>query len=84
MSGPGTLKKLRSYGFQTFDPFIDEKYDLIDNVYDRLEELKKEIDRIAQFSYDELLDLKKEMAPILEHNKKRYLLLTNKSNFIKK
>jgi hypothetical protein len=33
MGGAGTLAKLRSFGFKTFSPWIDETYDTIGNNY---------------------------------------------------
>jgi hypothetical protein len=47
MSGPGALLEMRSIGFKTFDPWIDESYDLEPNAWRRLDLIKKEIDRLA-------------------------------------
>ena len=71
-AGPGILAKIKSFGFRTFSPWIDESYDQIENNYLRLEAIKKEIDRIAALSYTELEQLHKEILPILEHNRIRY------------
>ena len=73
MGGPGILEKIRSFGFKTFAPYINEDYDNNPNLYQRLEQIKKEIDRIAQISYDELRQIKREMMPILEHNQKIFI-----------
>ena len=70
-AGPGILAKIKSFGFRTFSPWIDESYDQIENNYLRLEAIKKEIDRIAALSYTELEQLHKEILPILEHNRIR-------------
>jgi hypothetical protein len=35
-AGPGSLSLLRHYGFKTFDPYIDESYDVINDDQDRL------------------------------------------------
>jgi hypothetical protein len=62
-------QKIKSFGFQTFDPWINEKYDQIENMYDRLEAIKKEIDRIAELDVNQL---HKDIRHILEHNRQTY------------
>jgi hypothetical protein len=69
MGGVGVLSKIKSFGFQTFDPWINEKYDQIENMYDRLEAIKKEIDRIAELDVNQL---HKDIRHILEHNRQTY------------
>jgi hypothetical protein len=71
-AGPGILDKIKSFGFQTFSPWIDESYDQIENNYLRVEAIKKEIDRIAALSCAELEQMHKELLPILEHNRQTY------------
>jgi len=46
-AGPGSLEYLRSYGFKTFDPWIDESYD---QENDSVGRLKKIIDSMHNFS----------------------------------
>ena len=70
MGGAGTLAKLRSFGFKTFSPWIDETYDNIGNNYLRLEAIKKEIDRISTLDVGKI---HKELMPILEHNREIYV-----------
>ena len=72
MSGVDTLAKLQQFGFQTFSPWIDETYDTIENNYLRLEAIKKEIDRLATKSIEELSHIHQELLPILEHNRQTY------------
>ena len=72
-SGPDSLKLLRRNGFITFDQWFDESYDSIINLYDRLEAIKREIDRVAQMSYKDLTRIQQEMLPVLEHNRKNFL-----------
>ena len=69
MSGYAVLEKIRNFGFKTFSPYIDESYDNIKNPYQRLESIKKEIDRIANMSYAELNEIRKTLIPILQHNR---------------
>jgi hypothetical protein len=73
MGGPGILDKIRSFGFQTFSPWIDESYDLIKNNYQRLEAIKREIDRIANKSTVELQEMHQQLLPVFEHNRKEYI-----------
>ena len=73
MSGQGTLEKIRSFGFKTFGPWIDESYDTITNNYQRLEAVKREIDRISTLDTNQI---HQELMPILEHN--RQVFLTHK------
>ena len=70
MGGAGTLAKIRSFGFKTFSPWIDETYDTIENNYLRLEAIKKEIDRISTLDVGQI---HKELMPILEHNREIYV-----------
>lgn len=70
---PGTLAKLKDFGFKTFDSWIDESYDQITNIHDRLEAVKHEIDKIAGKSQDEITAIHKEMLPVLRANRKRYI-----------
>jgi hypothetical protein len=71
-SGVNSLKLLRRNGFRTFDSWFDESYDSIANLYDRLEAIKKEIDRVAKLSYQDLTTMQEEMLPVLEHNRRHF------------
>jgi hypothetical protein len=46
-AGPGSLKYLRSYGFKTFEPWIDESYDQENDSVRRLEKI---VDSMHEFS----------------------------------
>ena len=70
MGGTGILAKLKSFGFKTFSPWIDESYDDITNNYLRLEAIKQEIDRLADIDINHLYQ---ELLPILEHNRETYV-----------
>ena len=70
MGGAGILTKLKSFGFKTFSPWIDESYDDITNNYLRLEAIKQEIDRLADIDINHLYQ---ELLPILEHNRETYV-----------
>jgi hypothetical protein len=76
-SGQHALHHLRDLGFQTFSPWIDESYDLIENQFDRFDAITKEIDRIAAMSYDQLKYIAKDINDILIHNQRNLLLVKN-------
>ena len=48
---------------------IDETYDTIVNAYDRIEAIKKEIDRLSTVDVNALHD---NILPMLERNRKSY------------
>ena len=72
-TAPGSLAYLRSYGFKTFDRYIDETYDTITNSFERLEAIKLEITRLSKKTYNELQQMQDEMTPIFEHNRKKFI-----------
>lgn len=69
------LKELHKLGFKTFHPFINEDYDSIVNIYDRLECIKEEIHRIGAMSYNEIHELNSLLMPIFEFNRQHYFSL---------
>jgi hypothetical protein len=68
MGGVGVLASLRNLGLQTFDRWFDESYDQEKNSFLRVEKIKKEIDRVAALSYEEIQSIHHEMLPVLTHN----------------
>jgi hypothetical protein len=64
----GTLNYLRNIGFITFDKWIDESYDELDNEDDRYKAVVAELNKFSSKSIDELTQIRKEMEPILNHN----------------
>ena len=72
IGGLGTLERIQNQGFKTFSPWIDESYDGIKNIHERLQAIKKEIDRIAAMSYEEIAKLNQELQPIYNHNRECY------------
>ena len=71
-SGPGSLEYLKSRGFLTFEPYINEHYDTINCPYIRHQAIINEIDRLAQLSIFELQTMLHQLAPIFEHNRIRF------------
>jgi hypothetical protein len=67
--GPAhNLKYLREYGFKTFDKWIDESYDDIQDPILRMEAIGNTMSKICNLSHEALEDLLIEMSPVLEHN----------------
>jgi hypothetical protein len=67
-SYPGSLKALRGQGYQTFHPFIDESYDLIENDEERIIAVNKEISRLCNLTDVEWELMYSNLLPILHHN----------------
>jgi hypothetical protein len=62
------LKKLREYGFKTFEPFIDESYDGIVNSDIRFGAIEKEINKLCNKSIEEIHEWYWSIEDILKHN----------------
>ena len=73
---PGFLKKLRSYGFKTFSPYIDETYDDIDDPVERGIALVRTLKAIVKSSEADFAALLLQCQPTIQHNRH---LLTNKA-----
>ena len=63
-----SLSYLREYGFETFAPYIDESYDLIEDPIDRLEAVTQILTTIQARSAAEKLELWQNLLPRVEHN----------------
>lgn len=70
---PGALKLLRSHGFQTFSPWIDESYDLEPNPSRRLELVLDQAERLIRMPSGEFADLITAMAPVVRHNRQQFV-----------
>jgi hypothetical protein len=63
-----TLKFLKTKGFQTFSPFINETYDSINDPIDRMEAILAEIDRLVTLPLDEIRNAVLQYKDVLESN----------------
>jgi hypothetical protein len=68
VAAPGNLAYLKSYGFKTFDRWIDESYDEEQDHYIRIEKITAEIKRLCELSPRGLKSMYEEMKPVLEYN----------------
>ncbi len=79
------LEYLRADGFLTFDPFINESYDLMPSYSDRVTGIITEIERFSNMSDDEFQSLLNSMKTIIRHNYKRFIEKINEitpNNFL--
>jgi hypothetical protein len=67
-AAPGNLAYLKSYGFCTFDRWIDESYDLETDHYIRIEKITFEIAKLCSMSPKLLEQMYLEMQEVLEYN----------------
>ena len=72
VAAPGNLAYLKSYGFKTFDRWIDESYDLEPDHYIRIEKITFEIARLCAMSPALLEQMYKEMSEVLEYNRQHF------------
>ena len=68
----GSLKYLRSYGFETFGDLIDESYDLETDPVARLNAVIQEMTRISSLSPSDKIVLWNQLHKIAERNKQRF------------
>ena len=66
----GTLKHLRKMGFKTFEPYIDESYDLERNPERRFEMIMSQVRILCDLSDSEKLEWMESVKPIVEYNRK--------------
>jgi ribosomal protein S13 len=69
-AGPGSLEYLRSYGFKTFSPYIDESYDLEPDSFKRLEKIIQSMKAFSQLTVNEKNKVHKRIKKIADFNKK--------------
>ena len=68
VAAPGNLAYLKSYGFRTFDRWIDESYDNEKDHQTRLEKITVEVEKLCNLSPTDLKKMHQEMREILEFN----------------
>jgi hypothetical protein len=68
VAAPGNLAYLKSYGFKTFDRWIDESYDQEQDHYIRIEKITSEIAKLCELSPTALKAMHIEMQEVLEYN----------------
>ena len=71
-STPGSLEYLRSYGFETFGPYINESYDAVLDPAERIQFIVTEMRRIASLPMDQKQQLYAELRLIAARNKQLF------------
>jgi hypothetical protein len=66
---PGIIAHLKKLGFQTFDKWWDESYDNEQDFKKRTDMVMKQVKLVCNKSKSEMIDMVKEMQPILQYNK---------------
>ena len=78
VGGQGYLSFLKSRGYKTFSPFINESYDDIEDDKLRMQTIVNEVVRLCNLPDNELVEFTKFAKDIVEHN---YRLLETISHF---
>jgi hypothetical protein len=68
MGAVGNLAYLKSYGFKTFDRWIDESYDNETDPDLRVEMIVDELEKLCKLTFEELNSMHAEMQDVLEFN----------------
>jgi hypothetical protein len=68
VAAPGNLAYLKSYGFRTFDRWIDESYDAEPDHYIRIEKITFELAKLCAMPKPVLKQMYTEMQEVLEYN----------------
>jgi len=75
-----SLAVIRSLGYKSFHPIIDESYDSIKHTKDRCKKIIKELERLKAMSDDEWDTLLHRCKPTLEHNYNNLLRRIKQTN----
>jgi len=72
IASKGHLKHLRNIGYRTFDHWWSEEYDNVDEINTKLDLILQELTKLSKLTDTELINLRKEMEPILTHNQRLF------------
>jgi hypothetical protein len=70
---PHSIKKLKEFGYKTFDGWWDESYDNEIDINKRFDKIVYILEQISEWDMDKCFQIKKEMQDILIHNYKNML-----------
>jgi hypothetical protein len=76
------LDYIKSIGFKTFHPFIDESYDLEEDADKRFEMVLNEIKKLNEMSIEELDKLIENVFEILVHNQNHLISFAKEDKFL--
>ena len=69
VAGPGSLEYLKSYGFKTFSPWIDESYNQEQDIIKRMEKIAEEMKRIENLDQGQKTHMLEQLKKIAAYNK---------------
>lgn len=72
VAGPGSLEFLRSYGFKTFSPWINESYDNEFDIVKRMELITDEMKKISNLPEEQKNQLLTKLNEIADYNKMHF------------
>jgi hypothetical protein len=72
----GYLAELQKLGFRTFSPWIDERYDTIEDLTQRVKSIANSVKQFSELSDQQRQQVCHKMKPVADHN--RRLLLDSK------
>ena len=72
IAGPGSLEYLRSYGFKTFSPWIDERYDQEPDVIKRMKIVTDQMTQIENLSGTQKKHMLIQLKKIAMYNKQHF------------
>ena len=82
LGNPYSLKKLKEFGYKTFDRWWDESYDEEQDFLIRIKKISKAMQEIATWSPEKCLQVTQEMEEILVHNFNNFLDNTRYVDFL--
>ena len=77
MGRPNFLATLRSHGYKTFHPYIDETYDTVEDDNERMQLIFNEIKKLVSFTDEQYKEWMQNIKPIVEHNKAHFFSKTH-------
>lgn len=77
LGAPNTLNLLHTKGFETFNDFIDETYDIIPDPEERFLAVVKEVEKLCKKPTEEVIEYLRSIKTRLEHNFKTLKNLEN-------
>lgn len=71
-AGPGALSYLKHYGFKTFDPWLDESYDLETDSFQRLQKIVYSMKKFANLETTKKTQVIDQINLVAQYNKQRF------------
>jgi hypothetical protein len=76
---PKSLELLRSLGYKTFHPYIDESYDYENDDYKRLFMILDQVKKICEYNDEQVIEFINNVKPIVKHNQEVLMAKSKKS-----